>query len=85
VCPLDYGTFDNEEMLFVLAKVAADIQKKDNAGLSPLDHALIRGASKLARRLQNLSGINVDTMVLYFIFPHIYYCNLINCSVICYI
>jgi hypothetical protein len=31
VCPLDYGTFDNEEMLFVLAKVAADIQKKDNA------------------------------------------------------
>ena len=62
VCPLDYGTFDNEEMLFVLAKVAADIQKKDNAGLSPLDHALIRGASKLARRLQNLSGVNVDTM-----------------------
>jgi hypothetical protein len=40
VCPLDYGTFDNEEMLFVLAKVAADIQKKDNAGLSPLDHAI---------------------------------------------
>ncbi|XP_052057851.1 poly [ADP-ribose] polymerase tankyrase-like isoform X2 [Mytilus californianus] len=57
VCPLDYGTFDNEEILFVLAKVGADIQTKDNAGLSPLDHALIRGATQLARRLQILSGV----------------------------
>lgn len=62
VCPLEYGTFDNEEMLFVLAKVGADIQKKDNAGLSPLDHALIRGATKLARRLQMISGIDSKTM-----------------------
>lgn len=66
VCPLDYGTFDNEEILYVLAKVGADIQTKDNAGLSPLDHALIRGATQLARRLQMLSGVEDSKLVLSF-------------------
>lgn len=65
VCPLEYGTFDNEEILHVLWKAGADVQRKDNAGLSPLDHALIKGASKLAKRLQKISGIKEDKMVGY--------------------
>lgn len=63
VCPLDVGTFDNQEILSVLANCEADIQKKDHAGLSPLDHALIRGACKLAALLQKLSGVEEDKMV----------------------
>ncbi|XP_078315747.1 poly [ADP-ribose] polymerase tankyrase-like isoform X2 [Crassostrea virginica] len=62
VCPLDVGTFDNQEILSVLANCEADIQKKDHAGLSPLDHALIRGACKLAALLQKLSGVEEDKM-----------------------
>jgi hypothetical protein len=57
------GTFDNEEILSVLAKCGADIQKKDHAGLSPLDHALIRGACKLAALLQELSGVEEEKRV----------------------
>lgn len=63
VCPLELGTFDNKEILTVLANCNADIQKKDNAGLSPLDHALIRGACKLAALLQKLSNVPEDKMV----------------------
>lgn len=62
VCPLELGTFDNKEILTVLANCNADIQKKDNAGLSPLDHALIRGACKLAALLQKLSNVPEDKM-----------------------
>ncbi|XP_061174017.1 poly [ADP-ribose] polymerase tankyrase-like isoform X2 [Saccostrea echinata] len=62
VCPLEVGTFDNVEILTVLAKCGAEIQKKDHAGLSPLDHALIRGACKLAAVLQELSGVEKDKM-----------------------
>lgn len=63
VCPLELGTFDNKEILTVLANCNADIQKKDRAGLSPLDHALIRGACKLAALLQKLSNVPEDKMV----------------------
>lgn len=62
VCPLELGTFDNKEILTVLANCNADIQKKDRAGLSPLDHALIRGACKLAALLQKLSNVPEDKM-----------------------
>lgn len=63
VCPLELGTFDNKEILTVLANCNADIQKKDRAGLSPLDHALIRGECKLAALLQKLSNVPEDKMV----------------------
>ncbi|KAK3611456.1 hypothetical protein CHS0354_032737 [Potamilus streckersoni] len=60
VCPLEYGTYDNDEMLFVLHNAGASINQKDHVGLSPLDHALIRGAVKLASLLQKLSGTPSD-------------------------
>ncbi|KAL3874859.1 hypothetical protein ACJMK2_037816 [Sinanodonta woodiana] len=60
VCPLEYGTYDNDEILFVLHNAGASINQKDHVGLSPLDHALIRGAVKLANLLQKLSGTSSD-------------------------
>ncbi|KAL5008431.1 hypothetical protein ScPMuIL_014012 [Solemya velum] len=62
VCPLDYGSYDREEILYVLDKAGADSQVKDNAGLTPLAHALIRGAPKLARRLQLIQKIELDKL-----------------------
>lgn len=34
VCSLDYGTYDNPEMVFVLAKAGANITKRDHAGMN---------------------------------------------------
>lgn len=62
VCPLDYGTFDAEEILYVLWKAGADVLKKDNAGLSPLQHSLIHSASKLSKRLQLIAGVEESKM-----------------------
>ncbi|KAK3092730.1 hypothetical protein FSP39_006660 [Pinctada imbricata] len=62
VSPLDVGTFDNVELLNILVKVGADHQKKDNAGLSPLSHALIKGAVRLAQELQTLANVEKDKM-----------------------
>ncbi|XP_055957133.1 poly [ADP-ribose] polymerase tankyrase [Patella vulgata] len=57
VASLDYGTFDNEELIYILAKAGASVTQKDKAGLSPLDHALIRGAPKSAAMIQKLMEI----------------------------
>ncbi|XP_060068797.1 poly [ADP-ribose] polymerase tankyrase-like [Ylistrum balloti] len=62
VCPLDYGTYDAEEILYVLWKAGADVLKKDNAGLSPLQHSLIHSASKLSKRLQMIAGVEESKM-----------------------
>ncbi|XP_064602038.1 poly [ADP-ribose] polymerase tankyrase-like isoform X2 [Liolophura sinensis] len=58
VCPLELGTYDNEEILYVLAKAGAPLLQKDSAGLTPLDHALIRGAPRITRMLQELTGVD---------------------------
>ncbi|XP_071081128.1 poly [ADP-ribose] polymerase tankyrase-like [Haliotis cracherodii] len=54
VSPLELGTFDQVELLCTLAHTGAILDKKDNAGLSPLDYALIRGAPNIAAQLQKL-------------------------------
>lgn len=60
VCPLEYGTYDNDEILYVLFKAGATLESEDTAGLSPLKHALINGAPRLARMLQKLTGVERD-------------------------
>lgn len=60
VCPLEYGTYDNDEILYVLFKAGAPLEFEDTAGLSPLKHALINGAPRLARMLQKLTGVERD-------------------------
>ena len=65
VAPLEFGTFDEVDMLNILVGAGADHDKKDNAGLTPLDHALIKGASKLAAELQNLAKVEKDKQVGY--------------------
>ena len=63
VSPLEYGTFDNEELLYVLYKVGASLNEKDAAGLTPLNRALICGAVKLAQMLQRLQNVEPDKQV----------------------
>ncbi|XP_025104527.1 LOW QUALITY PROTEIN: tankyrase-like protein [Pomacea canaliculata] len=60
VCSLDYGTYDNPEMVFVLAKAGANITKRDHAGLPPLEWALLRGAPKIAKIIQEIVGRPVE-------------------------
>ena len=63
VSPLEYGTYDNEELLYVLFKAGASINEKDAAGLTPLNRALICGAVKLSQMLQKLQGVELDKQV----------------------
>ena len=56
VCPLEYGTYDNVRLLALLQSAGANIQVADNAGLTPLDYAFIRGAPKLVKALQKMIG-----------------------------
>ncbi|GAB1609603.1 poly [ADP-ribose] polymerase tankyrase-like isoform X2 [Argonauta hians] len=60
VCPLEYGTYDNDEILYVLFKAGAPLEYEDTAGLSPLKHTLMNGAPKLARMLQKLTNVERD-------------------------
>ncbi|XP_074658150.1 poly [ADP-ribose] polymerase tankyrase-like [Tubulanus polymorphus] len=60
VCPLDDGTYDNVELLKLLVENGAVMNTKDRNGLTPLDYALIKGASNLAKGLQKLAGIKKD-------------------------
>ncbi len=56
VSPMNYGTYDNVMLLKMLINAGAPLQQQDNAGLTPLDYALIRGAPKLAKAIQKLLG-----------------------------
>lgn len=60
VCPLDYGTYDNAELIYVLAKAGSSLTKKDHAGLPPLEWALLRGAPRIAQMIQELGGVEVE-------------------------
>ncbi|KAL4238217.1 hypothetical protein ACF0H5_002929 [Mactra antiquata] len=60
VSPLEYGTFDNEEILYVLAKAGAPLTTENKEGLTPLKMALKVGAANIARRLQSLLNIEAD-------------------------
>ena len=66
VSPLEYGTYDNEELLYVLFKAGASINEKDAAGLTPLNRALICGAVKLSQMLQRLQDVEVDKQVSFY-------------------
>lgn len=66
VSPLDYGTFDNEEMLYVLAKAGAPLDTENKQGETPLKMALRIGALKIARRLQGLLNLAADKLVCKF-------------------
>lgn len=63
VSPLDYGTFDDEEVLFVLAKVGAPLNTENKQGETPLKMALRIGAKSMATRLQTLLDVDADKQV----------------------
>lgn len=63
VSPLEYGTFDNEELLYILFRAGASLNEKDAAGLTPLNRALICGAVKLSQMLQRLQNIEEEKQV----------------------
>ncbi|XP_045173685.2 poly [ADP-ribose] polymerase tankyrase-like [Mercenaria mercenaria] len=60
VSPLDYGTFDDEEILFVLAKAGAPLDTENKQGETPLKMALRIGSQKVATRLQALLNVEED-------------------------
>jgi hypothetical protein len=63
VSPLDYGTFDDEEILYVLAKAGAPLVTESKRGETPLKMALRIGAKKVASRLQALLNVEEDKKV----------------------
>ena len=63
VSPIEYGTYDNVHLLKILVDAGAPLQQKDNAGLTPLDYALLRGATQLAKAMQKLLGKDKKTWV----------------------
>ena len=52
--PIDIGTFDNLDVLKLLMDNGAVLTAKDNAGLTPLDLALMNGGEQLSRGIQKL-------------------------------
>ena len=40
VCPLSFGTFDNDELVFILGKAGAKLNVKNKKGETPLDLAV---------------------------------------------
>ncbi|XP_071119721.1 poly [ADP-ribose] polymerase tankyrase-like isoform X1 [Haliotis cracherodii] len=64
VCPLSHGTFDNDEIVFILAKAGAKLNGRNKNGHTPLDLAINNGAFKVARMLQKLENINEKNMKL---------------------
>ncbi|XP_076462850.1 uncharacterized protein LOC143295161 [Babylonia areolata] len=56
-CPLSTGTFDNEEVVFVLGKAGAKLDVRNAARQTPLDLALANSAPKVAAMLQKLMGV----------------------------
>ncbi|KAL8586753.1 hypothetical protein ACOMHN_061266 [Nucella lapillus] len=56
-CPLAMGTYDSEELVFVLVKAGAKLDLRNAAGQTPLDLALTHSAPKVAAMLQTLMGV----------------------------
>jgi hypothetical protein len=56
-CPLEVGTYDNDELVFVLVKAGAKTDVKNRDGHTPLDLALANNAPKVAAMLQTLGGV----------------------------
>ena len=52
--PLEFGSYENEEMLYVLSKAGAKVTVENNDRETPLQMALKNGISLLAKRLQSL-------------------------------
>lgn len=63
VCPLQTGTYDSEEIVYVLSRAGARLDLADKAGETPLQLALKTGAVKLAARLQALLSVPQDKQV----------------------
>ena len=81
VAPLDYGSYDNVEMLKILYDNHTNIWEKDHAGLTALDYALIRGVTKLAKAIQKLMRKNIKdwvSQVLFYLNMSIVYCLLLK-------
>ena len=56
--PLELGTFDNDELVFVLGKAGAKLDIRNSAGETPLDLALANCAPRVAAMLQTLMGVD---------------------------
>ena len=54
--PLEMGTLDNDELVFVLGKAGAKLDVRNSDGKTPLDLALTNCAPRVAAMLQTLMG-----------------------------
>ncbi|XP_041358942.1 poly [ADP-ribose] polymerase tankyrase-like [Gigantopelta aegis] len=61
-CPLNNGSFDNDEMVFVLHKVGLRLNTRNKDGNTALDLALRSGAAKVARMIQTLNNVDEEDM-----------------------
>ncbi|XP_022093134.1 poly [ADP-ribose] polymerase 3-like isoform X2 [Acanthaster planci] len=52
----DYGTYENVEMLEMLAGVGANLSEQDRNGKTPMDYTIETGSRKMATALQKLTG-----------------------------
>ena len=62
-CPLEDGTYDNDELVFVLGKAGAKLNVRSFDGETPLDLALANSAPKVAAMLQTLMGVDKKNQV----------------------
>ena len=65
VAPLDFGTYDNVEILVLLVKNGTLINTENHDRLTPLDLALRYGAQKLAKAMQKLMSVAKKNWVSY--------------------
>ena len=63
VSPMNYGTYDNEEIFYVLNKVGTPLATENGKGETPLKMALKIGAVKLAARLDGKQGEDAEKKV----------------------
>lgn len=67
-CSLSLGTYDNDEIVYVLVKAGAKTNIPDKDSQTPLDLALNNGAAKMAAMLQKLMQVAEKDMVFDFLF-----------------
>jgi len=58
VNPLEFGSYENDLFLRLLASVGADLNIKDNAGHAPLYYAFLQESGKMARTLLELGAVD---------------------------